>query len=103
MTAETARTQVTPETTQVAHSSELQTNPRTYSIRTSDIYARSSACLVFLWYLKFLTELFNPFRTAVPFWGQITYDLTGPQNGTAILKGPARLLRGTKVNRTKCC
>ena len=45
-TTETARTQVTPETTQVTHSSELHTNPR---IRASHICSRSSVCLVFLW------------------------------------------------------
>ena len=32
---------------------------------------------------------FNPFRTAVPFWGQTTCSLSAlsPHNGTAVLKG----------------
>ena len=30
----------------------------------------------------------NPFRTAVPIWGQITWNLSFcPENGTAVLRG----------------
>ena len=43
--------------------------------------------------------LVNPFRTAVPFWGQNTWNLSGlyPQNGTAVLKGLRYRLLNTRL------
>ena len=40
-----------------------------------------------------LRKYVNPFRTAVPFWGQSTWNLTvsSPENGTAVLKGSIQL------------
>ena len=52
-------------------------------------------------YVRTYSIIFNPFRTAVPFWGAtyLEFDWFVPKTGTAVLKGLI-VLRGTILNRT---
>ena len=46
----------------------------------------------------------NPFRTAVPFWGQpVKFQVFCPQNGTAVLKGLTPASKTARYKPDRAC